>query len=85
MVVNEVGALAVGAVLGYLLGHTAYGKNRKWDAKAFAVVAAAIVGSGGTLAFAVDYVGYLWIGIFLGFVANLLIRYLKEGVIPTYR
>ncbi|MFB3888153.1 MAG: hypothetical protein ACE14S_01565 [Candidatus Bathyarchaeia archaeon] len=73
MVVSEAGSLLVGVVFGWMLVHSAY--EKEWDWKGYVAVLAAVVGGSGVdYLFKTDYVGYFWIGIFLGFAANLLVR-----------
>jgi len=73
MVVVETGSVLVGVVFGWTLVHTAYEKD--WEWKAYVAVLAAVVGGEGVdYMFSTSYVGYFWIGIFVGFIANLAIR-----------
>ncbi len=82
MVVGEVGSVLVGIVFGWTLVHTAY--EKEWDWKAYVAVLAAVVGGSGVdYMFKTSYVGYFWIGIFAGFIANLLIRLTKKK--PIFR
>jgi len=82
MVVNEAGTLLIGIVFGWTLVHTAW--ETQWDWKAYVGVLAAIVGGAGVdYLFKTSYVGWFWIGIFGGFIANLLIRLRNKK--PVYR
>lgn len=82
MVVGEAGSVLVGIVFGWTLVHTAY--EKEWDWKAYVAVLAAVVGGSGVdYMFKTSYVGYFWIGIFVGFIANLLIRLTKKK--PIFR
>ncbi len=77
MVVEIIGGLLVGIVFGWTLVHTAY--EKEWDWKAYLAVLAAVVGGEGVdYLFKTDYVGYFWIGIFIGFAANIAIRLLRK-------
>jgi hypothetical protein len=74
-VVMPVGSLLVGFVFGWILVHTAWEGKDTWDWKAYVGVLAAVVGGAGVdFMFKTNYVGYFWIGIFLGFLADVLIR-----------
>ncbi len=73
MVVNEVGAVLIGSVVGWMLVRTMRQQDLDW--KAFSGVVVMLVGGSG-LNFLVDknLVGYFWIGTFAGFVANIVAR-----------
>ena len=79
MLVIELGSLLVGFVFGWLLIHTAY-DAKEWDYKAFLGVLAAIVGGAGvdylfsTAQITTDFIGYFWIGVFVGFIADIVVR-----------
>lgn len=73
MVVNETGSLLIGIVFGWTLVHTVMETQMDW--KGYVGVLAAVVGGAGVdYLFETSYVGWFWIGIFIGFIANLLIR-----------
>lgn len=78
MVVNEVGTFLIGIVFGWTFVHTAY-EGDKWDWKAYVGILVAVVGGAGVdYLFKTSYVGLFWIGIFVGFITNLLIRLVKK-------
>ena len=84
MVVLELGSLLVGIVFGWILVHTAW-EGEGWDWKAYTAVLAAVVGGAGVdFLFKSGYVGYFWIGIFVGFIANILTRVAQKKPI-TFR
>lgn len=73
MTVNEVGALLIGSVVGWLLMYTLRRQSMDW--KVFSEVVVLIAGGSG-LAFLTEknLMGYFWIGIFAGFVANIIVK-----------
>ncbi len=71
-----IGSVLVGIVFGWTLVHTAY--EKEWDWKAYLAVLAAVVGGEGVdYLFQTNYVSYFWIGIFIGFIVNMVIRLIK--------
>ncbi len=61
--------------------HTAWLKDKtenQWDWKAYLGVLAAVVGGAGVdYLFKTNFVGYFWIGIFVGFIATMVLRLLE--------
>jgi fluoride ion exporter CrcB/FEX len=73
MNVNEIGALLIGIVIGWLLASTLRQNKIEW--KHFSWLVTVIVGGSGLdYIFKTNLVGYFWIGIFIGFFANIIIR-----------
>ncbi len=76
-VVLTMGSLLVGFVFGWMLVHAAY-EGKEFDWKGYVAVLGAVVGGVGVdylFKTAFNFVGYFWIGIFVGFLVNILIRY----------
>jgi fluoride ion exporter CrcB/FEX len=72
-IINALGSFLVGFVFGWILVHTAW--ETTWDWKAYLAVLGAVVGGAGVdYLFKTNYVGYFWIGIFFGFLVDVLIR-----------
>lgn len=71
--VNQIGVLLWGVVLGWLIMFAVQRYRVYWGA--FATFIAAIAGTGflGFL-YAADLLGYYFIGIFIGFFGNLIVR-----------
>lgn len=80
--INQVGAFLLGVTLGYILGHTVYGKadRTKWDAASFAAVVAAVAGTSAAILFNGDYVGYAWTGIAIGFFVYMAEHGVKRRI-----
>jgi hypothetical protein len=78
----QAGSLLVGIVFGWSLAHTAWG-SKEWDWKGYVGVLGAVVGGAGVdYLFHTGYVGWFWIGIFIGFFSNLSLRVLRNEI-PT--
>ena len=73
MDVNQVGILLLGAVLGWLVIFAVRRYRVQWGA--FASFMAVIFGVGLlTFLYKTDLLGYYGIGIFIGFVSNMIVR-----------
>jgi hypothetical protein len=85
MAFNGIGAFLIGTIVGWLLVFTMRKQGMDW--KVFGEVAVLIVGGSQlTMITERDLVGPFWIGIFAGFVANIIVnRFAKNVQITTMR
>jgi uncharacterized membrane protein YeaQ/YmgE (transglycosylase-associated protein family) len=82
LVVNEVAAGLIGAVMGWLMMYTV--RRNKPDWKVFSGLVALIVGGSGlTYVVQTGLLPYFWIGIFAGFVADIIAYSFSKDIRPS--
>lgn len=82
MILDQIGALLIGSIVGWLLVFTMRKKGMDW--KVFGEVVVLIVGGSQlTMVAQKDLTGLFWIGTFAGFVVNILVHGTTKANIAT--